>query len=774
MDELTSALGSVSSSVYEVVATECMDIVLRICWDADTSNSRERLGRFIGMSEDLARRGRIDFEKCRVALSEAFPDVEKRVIVRAIRAFLEEEAAVWGLGSDPNDTDIAETEDLEGLNSAQGPSQGIKGLLYYIAEEDARRKAYEHRGILCNECGEQIRGLRWKCINCRSFDLCSTCEGGQPVHPKTHIFAKIKVPLPILFQPGIESPLWYPGDPQRLPGHLNAGVKKRMSQDHGYEEPAIEALYDQFTCIADVTRAADSSQVEAAIDRVAFNKALTSERWPQRSAPDALYDRMFAFYDEDGDGLIGFQEFVSGMAYLRGPKRFASLRRALKGYDVDGNGYVDRKDFLRLFRAKHIVQQQIVGDWVEEQEREQTLAAVDVLQSSQPISSIFNEHEIPQGEERSRGGKQRDAFGDMQPVVEAKTILDENDPWPQMDSAPRRTPQRASRAAASRERSRQRLSRFEEMLYSPTDAEGPVLSENDGGVTLSPSMVSAAVQEPLDSPSVEADDESFGTEILWQVIEDGFNDMLDPLFAAKETEHNDAISTRAERKQWRSQIERMFEDKRAFEEELQAAAQVDPLMAIALNSYSAVKVERKQHQTEQSGQQVLAAALRESMMATDAESLAAREAEIARQPLEKLLEATGYGMIETVEDDDVTAAPGVRSEALLVTPAQTIADPGEASPAPMLARDLPDATPPSPAPAQPARAGPSQPENIVGASISRQRLELLASHDDVERDIKDRGGAGRLNLDEVEAIVRSVPTGELRGLVTSWLEWASF
>lgn len=95
----------------------------------------------------------------------------------------------------------------------------------------------------------------------------------------------------------------YPGDPQKVYSSLGPNAKKQLSQRSGFDEQAIDALYDQFTCIANVPWAAgDPAKVQLAIDRRAFNQALTSERWPQRYAPNAVYDRMFAFYDEDNNG----------------------------------------------------------------------------------------------------------------------------------------------------------------------------------------------------------------------------------------------------------------------------------------------------------------------------------------------------------------------------------------------------------------------------------------------------------------------------------------
>jgi hypothetical protein len=57
---------------------------------------------------------------------------------------------------------------------------------------------------------------------------------------------------------------------------------------------------------------------------------------------------------------------------------------------------------------------------------------------------------------------------------------------------------------------------------------------------------------------------------------------------------------------------------------------------------------------------------------------------------------------------------------------------------------------------------------------SKERLEHLIVLDQRERQIKLRGGPGRLSFEEVDELVKADPSRELRGLVISWLEWASF
>lgn len=685
------------------------------------------------------------------------------------------------------DSEIAETENMSGFEDTERePEQGLKGLLYHIAETDAKRKAYEHRGIHCEGCGEKpIRGVRWHCLNCTDFDLCSTCEAST-THQKMHVFAKIKLPLPILSQPTHVLPLWYSGESRRICHPLNAELKAHFKKLHDFDEPHLDAYYDQFTSLANVIWKDDPALVKAAIDRRAFNKALTCERWPNRFRPNALYDRMFAFYDTDNNSLIGFGEFLDGLAYLRGSNRFMPLRRALRGYDIDSNGFVDRRDFLRLLRAKFEIQKVLVNDMVESGEAEQTQAALQTLHSSQPISSVFSWEEIPQGEERTSLGKMWNLNGDMQPEPGTKTVLGDNEGW-EADKAhrPRRLPDQ------SHEQLQHHLSRFEEMLNDGTDD------------TVANSQVPLADRDSSIEPDEGADDAPLDQDVIWQITEDGFNEILDPMFKAKEEEHREVMNARPEIDRWREAIDKAVkkkeELKKALQEELKNAGQVDPLLETAMNSLNgSVNVKQKGDANAAS-----ASAFKSEIVPTDHESLSRREEEIAQKPLDELLDEAGYSTIENNNGVKVgTGAangharePDHRSDSSVGTPDSELdrflgldgtsqpATSASASLDPTMPQNRPNSSstpkfPPHSSGVETTssshEAGPSPPKTPAKPP-SQDRLEYLGRLDATDREIiHGRGGPGRLSFDEVEAIVQSDGSKELRGLVTGWLEWASF
>lgn len=265
--------------------------------------------------------------------------------------------------------------------------QNIVSLLFRVAEDNARRNAYVHRGCKCNGCGlVPIRGIRYRCANCADFDLCETCES-QGLHTKTHIFYKIKVPAPRLGTRQLQ-PVWYPGDPENCIRILPKYLMARLSKETGFERPELEALWEQWTFMANTEWREDPDELGLAMDRKTFERYLVPSGGYRHIAPNLLHDRMFAFFDDNNDDLIGFSEFLRGTSYR---KRRDRLRRIFDGYDVDGDGYVNRRDFLRLFRAYYVLFKQMHKDILDGLD-DQVMSSIEVEQlvtSRQPLSSLF-------------------------------------------------------------------------------------------------------------------------------------------------------------------------------------------------------------------------------------------------------------------------------------------------------------------------------------------------------------------------------------------------
>jgi len=271
----------------------------------------------------------------------------------------------------------------------------IVNLLFRVSEDNSRRNASVHRGCQCNVCGiAPIRGIRYRCANCADFDLCESCES-QGLHIKTHVFYKVKVPAP---PPGLRQmqPVWYTGDPDSVTKSLSRTLISKLAKETGFERPELEAYWEQWTFMANTEWRDDPDGLQLAMDRKTFERCLITSGGSRHTAPNLLHDRMFAFYDTNKDGLIGFAEFLHGLSYRQRKDR---LKKVFEGYDINGDGYIDRKDCLRMFRAYYVLYKQMHKD-VLDQLDEQAMSSTEVqtlAAGRQPISSLFGRelHRMP-------------------------------------------------------------------------------------------------------------------------------------------------------------------------------------------------------------------------------------------------------------------------------------------------------------------------------------------------------------------------------------------
>ncbi|KAK3489319.1 uncharacterized protein B0T23DRAFT_321330 [Neurospora hispaniola] len=306
--------------------------------------------------------------------------------------------------------------------------QNIVNLLFRVSEDNARRSSYVHRGCQCNACGiVPIRGIRYRCANCADFDLCETCES-QDLHIKTHVFYKIKVPAPRL-GPRQLQPVWYPGNPDNCVRVLNRAAIAKLSRSTGLERPELEALWEQWTFLANTEWKEDPDGLNLAMDRKTFERTLVPSGSNRHNAPNLLYDRMFAFYDTNNDDLIGFSEFLHATTYRKSKHRLLSI---FNGYDIDGDGYVDRRDFLRLFRAYYVLFKEMHKDMLEGLD-DQVMSSNEVKQlisSRHPVSSFFGrEGAIPRSDsDRPLYGKVFTSNGDVRIMDGRTSAVNEDKP----------------------------------------------------------------------------------------------------------------------------------------------------------------------------------------------------------------------------------------------------------------------------------------------------------------------------------------------------------
>eukprot|EP01136_Pigoraptor_vietnamica_P037514 Opistho-1_new@105550 len=195
----------------------------------------------------------------------------------------------------------------QGQGQQQFEMQNLLNLLYTVAEDQAKREGFVHRGITCNSCSASpIRGIRYKCANCVDYDLCENCEALDR-HNRTHVFLRIKIPIPPLANPRAALlSVFYPGGKHPIDPSLSLDRVRKLQRETHFDHVEIEALYEQFKTLSTL----ESS--EGGIDRETFDQCLG----PLGADRNLVTERIFLFFDQDGDGVIGFDEFVFGLSIL--------------------------------------------------------------------------------------------------------------------------------------------------------------------------------------------------------------------------------------------------------------------------------------------------------------------------------------------------------------------------------------------------------------------------------------------------------------------------
>jgi Ca2+-binding EF-hand superfamily protein len=321
------------------------------------------------------------------------------------------------------DSPLFEIED-EGTGE-QG--HNMLNLLYHIAEEQAKKNGYVHRGVECNSCAAcPIQGVRYHCANCFDYDLCETCES-KGVHYKTHVFYKIRIPAPPRGQIKQVIPKWYPGNPGAFPSKIPRALEDRLKEETGLDNPELQGLYEQYKCIAGHRHPSDPAELGMAMDRKAFDMYFIPLPSDRPTPANLIYDRIFTFYDANDDGLIDFVEFVHGVTKLNDKSFMAKLRRLFQAFDLDGDGYVSRKDFLRMLRAHYDLTTQLNREMIARNEDIDIHDEMrETVHGTQPISSVFG-GSLPHGHLSRQGlDKELVANGDLEIINGPNGVLQED------------------------------------------------------------------------------------------------------------------------------------------------------------------------------------------------------------------------------------------------------------------------------------------------------------------------------------------------------------
>ena len=485
-------------------------------------------------------------------------------------------------------TDISWNSEEDTDNEGIDPDgQTLQRTLYHIAEDRARQEGVVHRGITCNGCDEKpIRGTRWHCANCVDFDLCSNCEASNS-HTRTHVFYKIRVPAPYLSL-AKQEPL-YPGKPHMMHHSVNSALKRRLASQTKMEVEEIEALWDQFTCLASTEWKTDPNKVGWALDRRAFNHAFVPRYNGFVAAPNLIYDRIFTYYDSDKNGLIGFEEWIKGIDGMHSTDMKVKARIVFNGYDIDGDGYISRKDVLRVFRAYYAIEKEATRNFVAELTEELSVRnSMDTVRSSQPLGSAFPPNSLPTPNtlHPSLAQKQNGNFDETSPVVldtnlefaDRKDVIKAIEMEQLRASSGLRSGERLVEDAWAR---REFTLDEEEGLTKPDGADDDKAAGSEQTIARRPSRVhfqdevnhknwsqNPAQEKPsteqwggYEIPELEED---LGQEVLYQITQQAFNELLDPLFRTREDMALYARNSRSERRRHAKAIDVLLEKEKGW------------------------------------------------------------------------------------------------------------------------------------------------------------------------------------------------------------------
>ncbi|CAH1784950.1 unnamed protein product [Owenia fusiformis] len=259
--------------------------------------------------------------------------------------------------------------------------QSMLDLLYNIAADQANRDGCVHRGITCSLCGQSpLCGVRYKCGSCTDYDVCECCEV-KDLHNRTHTFIKIYIPVPPLANSRM--PLYkpmYPGK-ERNTDILSWEQICAFKNETYFDQCEIEAIHEEYKSLC---------TTKEGITREVFNLCLG----PLALDSNLVIDRLFKFYDRDGDRVISLHEMMMGLSIMAKGSLVEKIPYAFQGYDLENKNSLSKENVSKMFKAYFHVTIELVRDVVKACEEEMMSNFDD--NDGKPVSALFSAP-IPSG-----------------------------------------------------------------------------------------------------------------------------------------------------------------------------------------------------------------------------------------------------------------------------------------------------------------------------------------------------------------------------------------
>ncbi|CAG8495885.1 10396_t:CDS:2 [Acaulospora colombiana] len=171
--------------------------------------------------------------------------------------------------------------------------------------------------------------------------------------------------------------VFYPGRYTNF-GELARDKLYDLQKRTHFDQVELEALYDQFRSLATVTEG------EGGIDKGTFEQCLG----PLSVERNLVTERIFQFFDQDGDDIINFNELVVGLSILCKGNLEEKIEYVFRGYDLNGDGFISRDELQQIFKAYFHISTELVRDVVKAME-EEMLENYD-SKPSQSVATAFH------------------------------------------------------------------------------------------------------------------------------------------------------------------------------------------------------------------------------------------------------------------------------------------------------------------------------------------------------------------------------------------------